>query len=83
MGPRWGPGPPRRRNEIQPAIFIVLFFSDLAVVAAVFFYFWENFSLQRETQEKEESILPNGRPEIGPHSKTEEETEWNTGMGLP
>ena len=33
--------------------------------------------------EEEEFILPNGRPEIGPHAKTEEETEWNTGWGYP
>ena len=33
--------------------------------------------------EEEEFILPSGRPEIGTHAKTEEETEWNTGMGLP
>ena len=33
--------------------------------------------------EEEEFILPNGRPEIGPHAKTEEETECNTGWGYP
>jgi hypothetical protein len=36
-----------------------------------------------EEEEEEEFILTNCRPEIGPHAKTEEETEWNTGMGLP
>ena len=33
--------------------------------------------------EEEEFILPNGHPKIRPHAKTEEETEWYTGMGLP
>ena len=38
---------------------------------------------RKKTKEEEEFILPKGRPEIGPHAKTEEETEWNTGMGIP
>ena len=33
--------------------------------------------------EEERFILPNGRPEIGPHAKSEEEAEWNQVWGYP
>ncbi len=40
-------------------------------------------SCYRAKTEEEFNFRPNGRPRIGPHAKTEEETDLDIGMRLP